>query len=188
MSDLEKNLEELERVKQSFKSKITNTGISTTNVEFRNMPELINQMEKKLPSQDKTVTPTKEVQSVVPDAGYRLQQVDVNPIPDEYIIPSGTLSITENGTHAVKEYENVDVNVAGGELAGYNVESIVSEDGASQTLKITSGFSANGNPIEVSTDEEMTNALTEANLGKVYKFTGTSSTYETDAIYIISEV
>ena len=45
-----------------------------------------------------------------------------------------------------------------------------------------------GLPIEVTTDTDMTNALTEDNLGKVYKFTGTSETYETDAIYIVSEV
>lgn len=45
-----------------------------------------------------------------------------------------------------------------------------------------------GDPIEASTDQEMTNALVEDNLGKVYKFTGTSDTYETDGIYIVSEV
>lgn len=45
-----------------------------------------------------------------------------------------------------------------------------------------------GLPIEATTDQEMTNALTQDNLGKVYKFTGTSDTYETDAIYIVSEV
>lgn len=45
-----------------------------------------------------------------------------------------------------------------------------------------------GLPIEATTDQEMTNALVEDNLGKVYKFTGTSDTYETDAIYIVSEV
>lgn len=45
-----------------------------------------------------------------------------------------------------------------------------------------------GKPIKLSTDTEMTNALVEDNLGKVYKFTGTSETYETDAIYIVSEV
>jgi hypothetical protein len=45
-----------------------------------------------------------------------------------------------------------------------------------------------GLPIELTTDTDMTNALVEDNLGKVYKFTGTSDTYETDAIYIVSEV
>jgi hypothetical protein len=45
-----------------------------------------------------------------------------------------------------------------------------------------------GLPIDITTDADMANALTEANVGKVYKFTGTSDTYETDAIYIVSEV
>lgn len=47
---------------------------------------------------------------------------------------------------------------------------------------------ANGLPIEATTDQEMTNALVENNLGKVYKFTGTSDTYDNNAIYIIEEI
>lgn len=42
--------------------------------------------------------------------GYSPVEVNV-PIPDGYIIPSGTKTITENGTHDAREYENVDVNV-----------------------------------------------------------------------------
>lgn len=45
-----------------------------------------------------------------------------------------------------------------------------------------------GLPIEATTDQEMTNALVEDNLGKVYKFTGTSDTYDNNAIYIIEEI
>jgi hypothetical protein len=45
-----------------------------------------------------------------------------------------------------------------------------------------------GLPIEATTDTEMTNALVEDNLGKVYKFTGTSDTYDNNAIYIIEEI
>lgn len=38
--------------------------------------------------------------------------IDVNvPIPDGYIVPSGTKTITENGTHDAREYESVSVNV-----------------------------------------------------------------------------
>ena len=42
--------------------------------------------------------------------GYSPVTVNV-PIPDGYIVPSGTKNVTENGTHSVTEYENVDVNV-----------------------------------------------------------------------------
>lgn len=43
-----------------------------------------------------------------------LSQVTVNPIPSQYIVPSGTKTITENGTGIdVASYASVDVNVAG---------------------------------------------------------------------------
>ena len=44
-----------------------------------------------------------------------LSQVTVNPIPSQYIVPSGTKTITENGTGIdVASYASVDVNVSGG--------------------------------------------------------------------------
>ena len=62
--------------------------------------------------QNKTVTPTKSTQNVTADTGYTaLSKVTVNPIPSNYIDPSGTKTITANGTHDVNEYEKVSVNV-----------------------------------------------------------------------------
>lgn len=62
--------------------------------------------------QSKTVTPTKATQNVTPDAGYNaLSGVTVNPIPDNYIEPTGSLTITQNGTVNVANYESVLVNV-----------------------------------------------------------------------------
>lgn len=106
-------------------------------------------------------------------------------------------------------------SIVTGTVIGYHVRSVINDDGETQTLKISAGKlpegelsiiengrydvadyaeavvdvpSQAGNPIEVATDTDMTNALTQDNVGKVYKFTGTSDTYETNAIYIIEEI
>lgn len=62
--------------------------------------------------QDKEVMPTKEEQIISCDEDYDgLNEVKVNPIPSEYIIPNGTLNITENGNKDVTHYTDVDVNI-----------------------------------------------------------------------------
>lgn len=113
MEELEQTIAELESVKQSFKSNINSTGVSTSGVEFRSMPNLVNQLEKKLPTQTKSVTPSKSSQSVSPDTGYKLTKVEVGAIPDNYIEPTGTLPVTENGIKDVTQYKSIDVNVEG---------------------------------------------------------------------------
>ena len=67
--------------------------------------------------QEKIVTPTTGQQVVTADSGYdALIKVTVNPIPSNYIVPSGTKNITSNGTHDVKTYESVSVAVPDREL------------------------------------------------------------------------
>lgn len=64
--------------------------------------------------QTKTATPTESTQTITPDSGYDgLSQVTVNPIPSNYIIPSGSISITQNGTVDVSQYASAVVNVSG---------------------------------------------------------------------------
>ena len=48
-------------------------------------------------TEEKAVTPTKQTQEVTPAEGKYLSKVTVNPIPDDYIVPTGTKVIAANG-------------------------------------------------------------------------------------------
>ena len=70
------------------------------------------------PAQEKSVTPTKQEQIVLPDLGYVLSKVEVAAIPDQYIDPTGTVQVTQNGTVNVREYQTAEVAVPNTYTAG----------------------------------------------------------------------
>lgn len=98
-----------------------NERIQANNAELREAIELAEKLPDAgsggtpTPTQEKTVDITENgTVEVIPDDGYALSKVTANvdvPIPDGYIVPSGTKDITSNGTHSVTEFESVDVNV-----------------------------------------------------------------------------
>ena len=57
------------------------------------------------------VTPSEDTQVLPTQNTSLLGDVTVNQIPSQYVVPAGTLEITENGTKDVKAYANVDVDV-----------------------------------------------------------------------------
>ena len=61
--------------------------------------------------QEKIVTPNESVQEVMADGADGLSKVVVEAIPEEYIVPSGAVEITENGEHNVSKYATANVNV-----------------------------------------------------------------------------
>ena len=60
----------------------------------------------------KTITPSTSSQTAVAKNVYTTGAVTVAAIPSEYVIPSGSLEITENGTHDVTNYASAEINIA----------------------------------------------------------------------------
>lgn len=60
----------------------------------------------------KTITPSTSSQTAVEKDVYTTGVVTVGAIPSQYIVPSGTLPITSNGTYDVKNYVSATVSIA----------------------------------------------------------------------------
>lgn len=71
-----------------------------------------------------------------------LEQVTVGAIPSNYVIPTGTKTITSNGTGIdVAAYATVDVSVAGAATPSYQSKSVTPTE-SSQTVTADSGYDA----------------------------------------------
>ena len=110
------------------------------------------------PLEDLEVTPTKEQQTFNHENSYGYNNVVINPIPDEYIIPDGTLPITENTTYDVTKFARVTASV---HPAPYlqDKELTINENG---THKITADDEFDGlNEVSVTVDaiEDLTEEL-----------------------------
>lgn len=89
--------------------------------------------------QTKTVIPSSVEMVVTPDSGYDgLSECIVTPPSAPYLIPTGTATISENGTHDIAAYESVTVNVVS---EGVTLqEKSVTPDETAQTVTADSGY------------------------------------------------
>lgn len=109
-----------------------------------------------------------------------------------YLVPSGSLEITENSTVDVTDKNEVVVNVPSKEPTIDPI--VIAENGVVTLPEGVDGFAPitvnvpQSIPTDVATASEMTALLTEANVGKVYRFTGTTDdTYTNGDLYLVEE-
>lgn len=92
------------------------------------------------------VTPTQSQQTLETNGKKMVEDVIVEPIPSQYIIPEGTLEVTQNGQQSVREYENVNVNVpapTGEKTINVSQNGTVTEDVANYaTAKVVTNVPA----------------------------------------------
>lgn len=136
----------------------------------------------------KTYTPTtsQQTETITPSSGYDgIGEVDVtvNAIPSQYIIPTGTKSISSNGTGIdVKAYEYADVAVpnsysaadegkvvSNGALVAQTAHADVTPTASDQTIDTTTN-----NSIKVKGDAD----LVAANIKKDVEIFGVTGSYE----------
>ena len=92
-----------------------------------------------------TVTPTESQQSVGYSSPYTgLEGVTINPIPSQYIVPTGTKSITSNGTSIdVSSYALADVAVPTGSTIN-NQNKTVNPTESEQNITYDTGYTGLG--------------------------------------------
>lgn len=58
-----------------------------------------------------TITPSTVSQTAVAAGKYTTGAVTVDPIPSQYIVPSGSTTVTDNGTYNIAQYASVSVSI-----------------------------------------------------------------------------
>ena len=125
--------------------------------------------------QEEAATPTEAQQVVTPEEGYYgLSKVTVAKIPGNYVIPTGAVEITANGTHDVSGKASVTVNVPATPTEEKTVELDLA--GGNQVLTPTAG--KNFSKVTITKPAE----LLPENIKKGITIAGVTGTYEAVAV------
>ena len=115
--------------------------------------------EYQLPTQSATaITPTESSQTAVAKGKWTTGAVTVNPIPSQYIIPSGTYNVTSSGTKDVTSYASASVP-SGTEGTPTATKGAVSNHSISVTPSVTNttgyitGSTKTGTAVTVTASE-----------------------------------
>lgn len=104
------------------------------------------------------LTPSQGEQNVTSDEGYAgFGAVKVNAIPSDYVIPSGTQQITENGTYDVTNKATAVVNVAS---SGAELNVAVGHTPPTDTSKLWLDIDANSNVVYTAVENQRENVIT----------------------------
>lgn len=116
-------------------------GITVVETQDPNGGTIVTITGEELRLQSKSATPTTSQQTIAPDNGYTgLSQVTVGAIPSEYVIPTGTKTINQNGTGIdVAAYANVDVAVPA-PTPNLQAKTNIAPTESSQTIQADSGY------------------------------------------------
>ena len=100
-----------------------------------------------LPTQGATtITPTTSSQTAVASGKYTTGAITVDPIPSQYIVPTGTISITNNGTVDVTQYASADVSIPATSTSYLGTNPVKIADYATQTVALSSTSFATWTP------------------------------------------
>lgn len=135
--------------------------------------------------QSKSVTPTEAQQTITYDTGYNgLSTVTVNPIPTDYVKPSGSKTITLNGTYDITKFEEVIVSVSTtADLGQYTYPTTITTNGQ-HTIDGLFGYSSVlfdvNVPVEANLKSQQQIEIKTSELGANYITTYNASDYGYD--------